>query len=240
MNNSLRIIIDDIKLFAISFTCNLPYLFMAKTETVSCRANVAIVDDDEDIRLSLKDILQSTGDFNFAGGFSNAAEALAGIPSLLPDLAVMDIRLPDLNGIECAKELRRRIPSLKVVMITGIHEANWVTASLQAGAVSYLFKPIIGDQLLTTLKFALITENTNLNHQKTRSFSAKCGVNLLLSPRERQVLESLADGLLYKEISDRLGLSYAAVHKYQHKIFKKLHVSNRSEAIRAWLDNRSS
>ena len=212
---------------------------MAKIETVSYRTNVAIVDDDEDIRLSLKDILQSTGDFNFAGGFSNAGEALARLPDLRPDLTLMDIRLPDLNGIECTKRLKRAMPFLKIIILTGIHEVSWVDASLKAGAAAFLVKPFHGHQLLAALSFASKNEAQLGRVRGNRVLRAVQG-GLPLSPRENEVLECLADGLLYKEISDELGISYSAVHKYLDHIYKKLGVSNRSEAIRVWIDNGGS
>jgi DNA-binding NarL/FixJ family response regulator len=213
---------------------------MAKIETVSYRTNVAIVDDDEDIRLSLKDILQSTGDFNITGGFSNAAEALARLPDLRPDLALMDIRLPDLNGIECAKQLKHCLPDLKIVFVTGIHDPVWVEASLSAGAAAFLFKPFAPDQLLATLIYAVSASwKTSRSKEAENIHPLKKGFAIPLNLREKEVLKYLAAGLLYKEISDKMGISYAAVHKCQHHIFSKLDVTNRSEAIRIWLDGRT-
>jgi DNA-binding NarL/FixJ family response regulator len=215
---------------------------MAKIETVSCRTDVAIVDDDENIRLSLKDILQSTGDFNFAGGFSNAGEALARLPDLRPDLTLMDIRLPDLNGIECTKRLRQCLPDLKIVFVTGMHDPVWVEASLSVGAAAFLFKPFDPDQLLATLKLAVSASwKTDSHSNEVANISiSKRSAAIPLNFREKEVLKYLAAGLLYKEISDKMGISYAAVHKCQHNIFKKLHVSNRSEAIRVWFESGHS
>ncbi|HTR41470.1 MAG TPA: response regulator transcription factor [Pseudomonadales bacterium] len=197
---------------------------------------VAIVDDDEGTRLCFKDILQGTKNFHFAGSCSNAAEALTNLPLLQPDLTLMDIRMPDMNGIECTKRLRHIMPRLKIVIVTGTHETRWVSASLQAGATAYLVKPIEGDQLLATLQFAANQTGTSADISPIASGR----MNWQLSPREKEVLTGLADGLLYKEISQKLGISYSAVHKYQHNIFRKLQVSNRSEAIRIWLDNQKS
>jgi len=207
---------------------------MANVRTFDARKSVAVVDDDEDIRLYFKDILQTAENFKFAGGFSTATEALTAVPRLQPDLTLIDIRLPDLNGVECVKRLKLMMPRLKIVIVSGTHEVNWVDASLQAGAITYLMKPVDGDQLLATLKFAAINQGHTEDNRLTKL------AKLLLNSREKEVLKSLADGLLYKEISDKLGISYSAVHKCQHKIFIKLHVSNRSEAIRIWLDNRAS
>jgi two-component system, NarL family, response regulator len=213
---------------------------MGNTQTAHSCKHVAIVDDDDNTRLCFQDILQSTENFSFAGSFSNGPEALAGIPRLQPDLTLMDIRLPGLNGIECTRRLKRILPRLKIVIVTGTHNVDFVDASLQAGAVAYLFKPIVGDQLLATLRFAALNQAGNPDKVENEFLSAKPSqANLPLSPREREVLAGLADGLLYKEISQKLGVSYATVHKHQHNIFKKLHVSNRSEAIRIWLNKRN-
>lgn len=201
---------------------------------------VAVVDDDTTLCLCLKDIFHSGTNFTFAGNFSNAAEALRELPNLKPDLTLMDIRLPDLDGIQCAKQLRRAMPFLKIIILTGMRERSWVDASLQAGVAAYLIKPFVTDQLLATLSFAADKQEETQSGRSRRNgllFRTKAiAGNLPLNPRESIVLKHLADGLLYKEISDRLGISYSAVHKCLDHIYKKLGVSNRSEAIRVWID----
>jgi DNA-binding NarL/FixJ family response regulator len=126
---------------------------MASKDTADSLMRVVVVDDDEDARLYFRDILQSTGDFTFAKDFANATEALAGIPCLRPDLAVMDICMPGLNGIECTKRLKRAMPGLKIVILTGTHDEDLERRSLQAGADAYLTKPVTADQCLATLRF---------------------------------------------------------------------------------------
>jgi len=204
----------------------------------SASVRVAVVDDDEDARLCFRDILQLSDDFVLSAAFPNANEALRGIPLLHPDLVLMDIYLPDLNGIECTRRLKHLMPSLRVIIITGIHNKDSVPRSLDAGAEAFLFKPITADQCLATLTFAAWhtmanTETARKSGQGTVQTKEPRNC-MALSPREKEVLKYLAEGLLYKEISDRLGVSYSAVHKYQHHLFVKLHVSNRSEAIRVW------
>jgi DNA-binding NarL/FixJ family response regulator len=203
---------------------------MANIEKMPNAVRVAAVDQDADIHLCLKGLFQFSIHFSFVGSFSNATEALNELPNLRPDLALMDVRLPDLDGIECARRLKHSMPHLKIVMITGTHEKNWVSASRKAGAAAYLVKPFIEEQLLATLGFVSV----NPIQIESRHSEKKATDGLQLNPREREVLKSLAEGLLYKEISDKLGISYSAVHKCQHNIFKKLHVSNRSEAVRIW------
>lgn len=205
----------------------------------TCRnTNVVVVDDDADARLCLQDILQEAGDFNCTGSFSNAADALVDIPRLHPDLVLMDIHLPGLNGIECTKRLKRIMPRIKIVMVTGLHDANLIERSLSAGAVAYLIKPVIPDQCLATLKCAVAGE-AGLK-QKSQEFEqslppvASLETCPLLTKRDNEIMRCLAEGLLYKEIADKLKISYSAVHKHQHKIFAKLHAANRTEAISRW------
>lgn len=207
----------------------------AGTGTIDGRTRVAVVDDDSDTRLFFRDILQSEPGFSFAGGFSNAGEALKGIPPLQPDLVLMDISLPGMDGIECAKRLMQVMLQLKFVIVSGNRETKCFERSLQAGASAYLIKPLDPTQLLATLRF--VASRVNEPAGITSGKSAKA-IHLILSQREQDVLSKLAEGLLYKEISDVLGISYTAVRKSQHRIFQKLKVSNRSEAARLWLDNK--
>lgn len=211
---------------------------MANAQTMDVPIRIAVVDDDENIRLWFKDILQPTKTFNLTGSFSNATEALEEIPRLQPDITLMDIRMPGLNGIECTRRLKQAMPRLKIIMVTGTHEQDSVSASLHAGATTFLIKPLEGDQLLATLRFAA----ANLKESRTGfnglAVAKPNGRHSPLSPREKEVMAGLAEGLLYKEISGKLGISYAAVHKYQHSIFKKLRATNRSEAARIWLNSQ--
>jgi two-component system response regulator DevR len=212
---------------------------MANSGTFDGQGRVVVVDGDEDSRQRLKDILQSEDNFIFAGEFSTGKEALAVMPSLHPDLAIVDIRLPDMEGIECLKSLTRSIPVLRVIIVSGNRDTNFFNRASDAGAVACLIKPVDAGQLIATLRIAIFHKskiNRSLKNQNTASIRDSAPTRrLALSPREQEVLSGLADGLLYKEISDKLPISFAAVHKYSHNLYKKLGVSNRSEAIRVWL-----
>ena len=188
-----------------------------KTEQ-NLKFRVAIVDDDEVMRVFVKNTLERTGEFTCVGSFSNGSEALTAIPPLVPDLVLMDLCMPELDGIECARELKDVLPEIKVVILTEWEDARAIQESSLAGASAYLLKPVTAAQCLATVRF------TVRKIQPT-----------LLTQREMEVMRCLAQGLLYKEIAEKLGLSYSAVHKHQHRIFLKLGVTNRSEAIRAWL-----
>lgn len=210
---------------------------MAKGLTRS-RIRVAVVDDDPDMHLLIKGILEGTREFVCAGCFSNATEALAGLPHLRPDLVLMDIRMPGVSGIECTKRLKPMMPRVKIIMMTGLHEANLIEASLQAGADAYLIKPIAPDQCLAALKFAVVRRRrrkTSRQEAEQSTFPSPCAKTCSkLNARENELMQCFAKGLLYKEVADKLGISVAAVHKLQHKIFLKLHAGNMTEAISKW------
>lgn len=190
---------------------------------------VVIVDDDADFRLCLKDILHGAAGYRLIGGFSNSAAALDAIPKLNPDLVLMDVRLPGLDGIECTKNLRQIMPGLRVVMLSGMHDDQSIEQSVSAGAVAYLVKPLTPHQCLATLKCVMALGTT-----AQRPESESSPAHPLLTQRENEIMKHLAGGLLYKEIADRLDISYSAVHKLQHKIYAKLHATNRTEAISRW------
>jgi DNA-binding NarL/FixJ family response regulator len=197
-------------------------------------ATVVVVDNDADARLYLQDILQMSGDFSCIGSFSNGADALKGIPQLLPDLVLMDIQMPKINGIECARRLRQSLSSAKIIMVTGLHGENSIKQALNAGASGYLIKPFTIAQCLATLKWAIVSEAKCKSKGKEFVPTASSETCPLLTERENEVMRCLATGLLYKEIADKLEISYSAVHKFQHRIFLKLKAANRTEAIINW------
>lgn len=196
---------------------------------------VAVVDDDEVTCAYFRDILQGVDDFHCAGCFSNAPQALIGIAAARPDLVLMDTHLPGINGIECTKRLKSANPNLKIVMVTASDEPDLVEQSLEAGADAILMKPITPEQCVAALKFA-IGKRLNEGAGALQNFSSALSLIALLTAREKQVMQYLADGLLYKEIADKIGVSFSTVHKHQHNIFRKLGTTNRTEAVRKWLD----
>jgi DNA-binding NarL/FixJ family response regulator len=131
----------------------------------------------------------------------------------------MDIGMPEVNGIECTRVLKQVNPGIRIVMVTGSHDSESVQKSLDVGADGYLTKPIVITQFLVTLGFAV---------------GNRPDPHIVLTARENEIMRLLAEGLLYKEIAERLGVSFSSVHKHQHQIFMKLHTSNRTEAIEKW------
>lgn len=187
------------------------------------RARVAVLDDDEDTRELVKDILQSDKTFTFAGGFSTGKEAVTAIPRLRPNFALVDIRLPDMDGIQCASYLSRLMPGLKIIVISGNRDTASFDRSRAAGASAYVVKPFESSQLIAALHLS-----------RSPAVKSKRGEGPAFNMRDKAVLQKLSEGSLYKEIREALGISDSALRKSQRRIFKKLHVGNRTEAVNRW------
>lgn len=196
---------------------------------------VAVVDEDAKARLTLTFILKEAEDFDCSACFSNATEALAEIPRVRPDLVLMDVCLPDLDGIECTKRLKSMRPDLKIVMVSELRDSNSVNQSLQAGADNYLIKPIATDQCLATLRctvFGGTSPKLDLRDLAPTSCSEEVSASRLrLNSREIAVMKCLGQGFRYKEIEDELQLSRASVKKLQHSAYVKLGASSSIEAL---------
>jgi DNA-binding NarL/FixJ family response regulator len=200
---------------------------------------VIVVDGDLATRLQVVEILQSANGFELAGDFSSAEEALNHLLRLQPNLVLLGIRADVFEDIEYIRPFKHMLAGLKIVVVIGVADAKLFESSLQAGAESCLVKPLTAGQCLATLKFACRRQWDGHSKPLPPTLNDSGGAHsrrfLALSQREVDVLRGLAEGLLYKEIAAKLGISYSAVHKYQHKLFEKLRVSNRSEAISIWL-----
>ncbi|HZT22819.1 MAG TPA: response regulator transcription factor, partial [Verrucomicrobiae bacterium] len=142
----------------------------------------------------------------------------------------------DGNGWECIARLKDVLPHLRVVLVGGRGEAEGMESARDAGADAWLVQPVHAEQCLATLRWVAV-QRAGPGRRTGGACSSVRPVEgaLPISPRQQAILQGLAAGLLYKEIAQRLGLSYSAVHKHQHQIFRKLRVNNRSEAIALWL-----
>jgi DNA-binding NarL/FixJ family response regulator len=204
------------------------------------RIRVTIVDDEPDVHRAIEFILETSEDFVFAGSYLNGVEALQGIINHPPDLVLMDIRLPDVSGIECTRRLALALPQLRIVMISALDDRQTVAEALEAGCHNYATKPFVTPQFLTTLRCAMASRSTGTttsNHdEQTCPLRQSSGVTGCGSVREREakVLDALCRGRLYKEIADDLELSQFMVHKLAHQAFRKLGVNSRHQAVAQW------
>src|SRR5688572_10875014 len=198
---------------------------------------LAIVEDLDEVRDGLKNFISLSQDFKVLDTFKTAEEAVHDLPKLKPDIVIMDIHLPGMNGIECIREIRSKIPGTQFMMFTVYENDEKVFEALKAGASGYLLKNTGLVQLIESLRELHnggSPMSANIARKLVTLFRSerKEPANLeLLSSRENEILQLLTKGLLYKEISDQLSISVSTVRQHIHHIYEKLHVQNRTEAI---------
>jgi DNA-binding NarL/FixJ family response regulator len=200
---------------------------------------LAIVEDLDEVREGLKDFLSLSKEFAVLDTFRTAEEAAVSIPRLGPDIVIMDISLPGMNGIDCIRQIRPVCGHTQFMMFTVYENDEKVFEALKAGASGYLLKNTGLMHILESLKELYqggSPMSSNIARKLVDSFrqQAPDDAPLVLnglSPRENEVLNLLSQGLLYKEIADQLHISTGTVRQHIHRIYEKLHVQNRTEAI---------
>ena len=199
--------------------------------------NVAIVEDLEEIRDALQSFINMDSDLNLAGAFSNAEEALVMLPSLQPDLVVMDINLPGMSGIECIRKVKPECASTQFMMFTVYEDDEKVFEALKAGASGYILKKHGSQKIIEALK-ELYHGGSPMSADIARkvvsvfhAHNSQADPSYHLTKREIDILHLLAKGLLYKEIAPQLHISTNTVKQHIHNIYEKLHVQNRTEAL---------
>lgn len=205
----------------------------ARSATIS----VVVVEDDVSIRGILKNWLEEADGFSCAGVFPDVETALPRIPQIKPDVAIVDINLPGLSGIECVRQLKARLPATQFVMLTVYEDSNHIFDALSAGATGYLVKTTSREALIAALKEVhaggspmsgnIARKVVQLLHQPKPALKPADE----LSKRENEVLALLAQGYLYKEIAEALGIRLDTVNTYIRRIYEKLHVHSRAQAV---------
>ena len=199
--------------------------------------SLAIVEDLDEVRDGLKNFISLSQDFKILDTFKTAEEALYDIPKLKPDIVIMDISLPGMNGIECIRQLKDKSPNTQFMMFTVYENDEKVFEALKAGASGYLLKNTGLLQLIESLKELYnggSPMSANIARKLVTVFRNKetnTEALAVLSTRENEILQLLSKGLLYKEIADQLHISTSTVRQHIHHIYEKLHVQNRTEAI---------
>jgi DNA-binding NarL/FixJ family response regulator len=198
--------------------------------------SVSIVEDMPDVRQKVKHIIDDSEEFVCLSTYANAESAVDELPKLRPDIVLMDINLPGMSGIECIKKIKKKCPEMQFMMFTIYENSEQVYEALAAGASGYLLKKTPSEKILEALKELHEGGAPMSTHiaRKVISFfqkENKTNDNSQLSNREKQVLALLSKGFLYKEISNQLFISTGTVRQHIHKIYDKLHVQNRMEAI---------
>jgi len=199
--------------------------------------SLSIVEDLDEVREGLKQFISLSPEFKVLDTFKTAEEAANSIPKLKPDIVIMDISLPGMDGIDCIRAIRNKVPETQFMMFTVYENDEKVFEALKAGASGYLLKNTGLVQMIESLK-ELHTGgspmSSNIARKLVTVFRDKENGDTpveTLSKRENEILQLLAKGLLYKEIADQLAISVSTVRQHIHKIYEKLHVQNRTEAI---------
>jgi DNA-binding NarL/FixJ family response regulator len=205
--------------------------------------SVSIVEDSEQLRDTLSKLLNRAEGFRCISQYADAESALAGLPNDKPDAVLMDINLPGMNGVECVRKLKQAIPTIQVIMLTAYEDTENIFNALAAGASGYLLKRTPRPELLAALREVhrggspMTTHIARLVVQSFQKPQAAPGptAEANLSTREQEVLDCLSQGFLYKEIAEKLGISYETVHTYIRRIYEKLQVRTRTEAVAKFL-----
>ena len=197
--------------------------------------HIAIVEDDPDYRLTLEDLIGKNPGCRCVGSFTDGADALLGIPPLLPDVVLIDIRMPKLDGIACVAQLKPTLPTCEFVMLTSFDDTDLIFGALSAGASGYLLKTADESELHAAIR-QVVSGGVPMDSVVARKIIQTFRRNTPepLSRREDEVLAFLSKGLLYKEIASELGVSYSTVNSHVKQIYRKLHVNTRLDAVKAW------
>lgn len=207
---------------------------------------VAIVEDDQGIREGLAEMLKRLPDCRLAAAFPNGQAAVEGLPSLKPNVVLMDINMPLMDGVECVRRLSELLPDTEFVMLTIYEDTETIFKALEAGACGYLLKPVSLEALADAVRDASAggaPMTSSIARQVVRYFNARRTARPMdpetqLGPREEDVLRSLSRGDTYIEIASQLGISYSTVHTYIKRIYQKLHVHSRGQAVAQFMSSQ--
>ena len=207
--------------------------------------SISIVEDNDQLRATLAKVIARADGFRFATDYASAEDALADLPKVKPDVVLMDINLPGINGVECVRKLKALLPQTQVMMLTVYEDTENIFNALAAGANGYMLKRTPTKELVEAIRemqrggSPMTTHIARLvvqSFQKPAAAPAAGGKEMSeLSEREQQVLDLLAQGLIYKEIAEKLNIGYETVHTYIRRIYEKLQVRTRTEAVAKFL-----
>ncbi|MEW2503723.1 response regulator [Amycolatopsis sp. CA-161197] len=197
---------------------------------------VFLVDDHEVVRRGVAEMLEDDEELTVVGQAGSVSQALARIPALRPDVAVLDVRLPDGNGVELARELLSKLPGLKCLMLTSYTDEQAMLDAVLAGASGYVIKDIKGVDLVSAVrevgagKSLLDAHAAAALMTKIRDTAQKKGPLAQLSEQERTLLELIGEGLTNRQIAERMFLAEKTVKNYVSRLLTKLGLARRTQA----------
>ncbi|KQX75847.1 MULTISPECIES: response regulator transcription factor [unclassified Aeromicrobium] len=198
---------------------------------------VFLLDDHEVVRAGLKHLLESSGDIEVVGDVGTAAAALARVPALRPDVAILDARLPDGSGIEVCRQIRSTHPATKAIILTSFDDDEALFASIMAGAAGYVLKQVTGQDLVAAVRHvaaggSLLDPSVTAKVMERLREGEPGEPDELrsLTAQERRILELVAEGLTNRQIGDRLFLAEKTVKNYMSNVLAKLGLERRTQA----------
>lgn len=203
---------------------------------------VAIVDDDDRVRTTFAEVLDRLPGCKCTGSYASGEAALASLPLAPPEVVLVDINMPGMNGIEFVSKLKAILPQVEVIMLTVYQDTDSILNSLAAGANGYLLKRAGREELLQAIRQVLLGGSPMSSQiarkvvQAFRQPGPSENDTAKLSAREQEVLALLAKGFLYKEIAAQLNISYDTVHNYIRRIYQKLRVRSRGQAAAKYFE----
>ncbi len=202
---------------------------------------IVIFDDNKNIRDSITLLLQTVPEFEVAGSFSNVLDCIEDVRESKPDIVLMDIEMPGMTGIEAVRSLKKEFPQVLILMQTVFEDDDRVFDSICAGASGYLLKNFLNTKLVDSIKElqyggspmspSIARKVFNRMQQIPQLFKPEEVPDYNLTPREKEVLSCIVDGLSYKMIADKLSISYETVRSHVKKIYEKLHVASLTEVV---------
>ncbi|MEV8095580.1 response regulator transcription factor [Kitasatospora sp. NPDC085879] len=208
---------------------------------------VFLLDDHEVVRRGVHDLLSTEEDIEVVGEAGTAAEALARIPAVAPDVAVLDVRLPDGNGVEVCREVRSRVPEVRCLMLTSFSDDEALFDSIMAGASGYVLKAIRGTDLITAVRDVAAGRSlldpvaTSRVLERLREGSGKEDERLArLTRQERRILDLIGEGMTNRQIGNELHLAEKTVKNYVSSLLAKMGMERRTQAAAYVARNRPS
>jgi DNA-binding NarL/FixJ family response regulator len=202
---------------------------------------ISIFDDNKNIRESICMLLNTESSFEVVGSFSHVLDCAEEIAACRPDVVLMDIEMPGMSGIEAVKTIRKEFPQVQILMQTVFEDDDRVFDSICSGASGYILKGFINTKLIDAIKelqyggspmSPSIARKVFTKMQQIPQFvKPEEAPDYFLTPREKEVLACIVEGLAYKMIADKLTISYETVRSHVKKIYEKLHVASLTEAV---------
>jgi DNA-binding NarL/FixJ family response regulator len=202
---------------------------------------ISLVDDDARLRESIARFVDGSPGFRCVSTYGSARAAMEHLPADRPDVVLMDINMPGMNGIECVQRLKAALPELQVVMLTVYEDTEKIFQALSAGATGYLLKRLPPAKLLEAISEVHAggsAMSSSIARKVVASFQQRPPPKeapVHLSPREQNVLDCLAKGLTYKQIANQLGISIETIRTHLRRVYEKLHVQSRTEAVAKYM-----